>query len=118
EAGRFTAERIVPLRRTGDEQGASLKDDAVTTPPGWKELYRDWTAGGWNAIAAPEAHGGQGLPQMISIATIEMWNAGSMAFAVGPLLTMGAVEALDRHGSEELKSAYLDKLVSGEWMGT
>jgi acyl-CoA dehydrogenase len=118
EAGRFATDEVTPLRRIGDEHGAVLKDAAVTTPPGWKDLYRRWTEGGWNALTGPEDFGGQGLPQMLSVAALEMWNSGSMAFAIGPTLTMGAVEALEKHGSEALKAIYLEKLVSGEWMGT
>jgi alkylation response protein AidB-like acyl-CoA dehydrogenase len=90
----------------------------VTTPPGWKDLYRRWMEGGWNALSGPVAFGGQGLPAMLGVAALEMWNSGAMAFAIGPTLTMGAVEALDKHASDDLKAAYLEKLVSGEWMGT
>ncbi|MEX0954475.1 MAG: acyl-CoA dehydrogenase family protein [Rhizobiaceae bacterium] len=118
EAGRFASEEIAPLYKIGDEHGAVLKDGAVTTPPGWKELYKHWCDGGWNAIAAPVEYGGQGLPMMLSVAALEMWNSGAMAFAIGPTLTMGAIEAMEKHASDELKSTYLEKLVSGEWMGT
>ena len=118
EAGRFASEEVAPLYKVGDEHGAVLKDGAVTTPPGWKELYKHWCEGGWNAIAAPEEYGGQGLPMMLSVAALEMWNSGAMAFAIGPTLTMGAIEAMEKHASEELKATYLEKLVSGEWMGT
>src|SRR5690606_33357805 len=104
--------------RIGDEQGAVLKDGEVTTPAGWKELYRRWTDGGWNALSGPEAYGGQALPTMLAMAAHEMWNSAAVAFGLGPMLTMGAVEALDKHASEALKEKYLAKLVSGEWMGT
>lgn len=118
EAGRFATEEIFPLRMIGDEHGAVLKDGAITMPPGWKDLYRRWIDGGWNALTGPVDFGGQGLPMMLSVAALEMWNSGAMAFALGPTLTMGAVEALDKHGSDELKAIWLEKLVSGEWMGT
>ena len=118
EAGRFASEEIAPLNKTGDSHGTPCKDGKVTTPPGWKETYKAWAEGGWNAIAGPEEHGGQGLPTMMAVATAEMWNSASMAFGLGPLLTIGAIEALDKHGSEALKATYLEKLVSGEWMGT
>jgi alkylation response protein AidB-like acyl-CoA dehydrogenase len=118
EAGRFATEEIAPLYKAGDGHGAVLKDAAVTTPPGWKDLYRRWMEGGWNALSGPVAFGGQGLPAMLGVAALEMWNSGAMAFAIGPTLTMGAVEALDKHASDDLKAAYLEKLVSGEWMGT
>ena len=118
EAGRFATEEVAPLYRIGDEHGAVLKDGEVTTPPGWKELYRNWCEGGWNSIAAPVDFGGQGLPNMLHVAALEMWNSGAMAFAIGPTLTMGAIEALDKHASDGLKATYLEKLVSGAWMGT
>ncbi|MBZ9860485.1 acyl-CoA dehydrogenase family protein [Mesorhizobium sp. CA12] len=118
EAGRFASEEVAPLYKIGDEQGAVLKNAAVTTPPGWKELYRRWIEGGWNALSGPEEFGGQGLPTMLGVAALEMWNSAAMAFGIGPTLTMGAVEALDTHASEDLKAKYLAKLVSGEWMGT
>jgi len=118
EAGRFAAEEIAPLRDVGEKQGARLENAVVTMPDGWRDLYRRWIEGGWNGLASPVEYGGQGLPTMLSVAALEMWNSGSMAFAIGPTLTMGAVEALDKHASEELKSLYIEKLVSGEWMGT
>ncbi|GAA2860913.1 hypothetical protein GGQ99_003758 [Aminobacter niigataensis] len=118
EAGRFASEEVAPLYEIGDKVGAKLKDAAVTTPPGWKAVYKHWAEGGWNSLNGPEAFGGQGLPTMIGVAALEMWNSASMAFGIGPTLSMGAVEALEKHASEELQAAYLAKLVSGEWMGT
>ncbi|WAX94718.1 acyl-CoA dehydrogenase [Aminobacter sp. NyZ550] len=118
EAGRFATDEVAPLHEVGDKAGAKLKEAAVTMPPGWKEAYRHWIEGGWNGLNGPEEFGGQGLPTMLGVATLEMWNSASMAFGLGPTLTMGAVEALDKHASEDLKAAYLEKLVSGEWMGT
>ena len=112
EAGRFATDAVAPLYKVGDEQGAVLKDHAVTTAPGWKELYRAWCEGGWNGLAASEEFGGQGLPSMLSVAALEMWNSGSMAFAIGPTLTMGAIDALEAHASPELQQTYLPKLVS------
>ncbi|TJW37168.1 MAG: acyl-CoA dehydrogenase, partial [Mesorhizobium sp.] len=118
EAGRFAGEEVAPLYKIGDEQGAVLSGAAVTMPPGWKELYRRWIDGGWNALSAPEEFGGQALPTMLGVAALEMWNSAAMAFGIGPTLTMGAVETLDKHASPALKAKYLEKLVSGEWMGT
>ncbi|WP_336057721.1 acyl-CoA dehydrogenase [Nitratireductor sp. CH_MIT9313-5] len=118
EAGRFAAEEIVPLAKIGDEQGAVWKDGEVTMPKGWGDLYKAWCEGGWNGLAAPEEHGGQGLPMTLLVATQEMWNSASMAFALCPTLTQGAIEAVEAHASEELKRIYLEKLVSGEWNGT
>ncbi|MGI9401223.1 MAG: acyl-CoA dehydrogenase [Rhizobiaceae bacterium] len=118
QAGKFANEEIAPLNRPGDENGAVLKDAAVTMPPGWIETYRSWIEAGWNGLAAPADYGGQGLPVMLASAVTEMWNSASMAFGLGPLLTIGAIEALHKHGSDELKSIYLEKLISGEWAGT
>jgi acyl-CoA dehydrogenase len=118
EAGTFATDVIGPLNAVGDKFGTPFKDGAVTTPPGWKEAYRGWSAAGWNAVSAPSQWGGQGLPHALNAACIEMWNGASMAFGIGPVLTMGAAEALANHGSEQLKQRYLAKLVSGEWMGT
>ena len=118
EAGRMAAEVLAPLDRTGDRVGASIKDGVVTTAPGWKEAYDAWRKGGWNGLASPAEWGGQGLPQVVNAACTEMWNGACMAFGVGPLLTMGAIDALNAHGSDTLKRAYLEKLVTGEWTGT
>jgi alkylation response protein AidB-like acyl-CoA dehydrogenase len=118
EAGRFAAEEIAPLNAVADRHGTPLENGKVSTPPGWREAYHAWIEGGWNGLTADPEAGGQGLPQMLSAAALEMWNSGSMAFAIGPTLTIGAVEAMEKHASEELKAKYLEKLVTGEWMGT
>ncbi|TBW34506.1 acyl-CoA dehydrogenase [Siculibacillus lacustris] len=118
EAGKFATDRIAPLLRVGDRAHTPIVDGRVTMPAGWTETYRAWAEAGWNALSGPEAFGGQDLPTLLSVATFEMWNSGSMAFAIGPTLTIGAVEALFKHGSDALKATYLAKLVSGEWMGT
>ncbi|WP_289032707.1 acyl-CoA dehydrogenase [uncultured Roseibium sp.] len=118
EAGRFAAEEIAPLNSVADKHGTPFSNGAVTTPPGWKELYHRWVEGGWNGLSANPDFGGQGLPVMLSAAALEMWNSGSMAFAIGPTLTIGAVEALEKHATDDLKTKYLEKLVTGEWMGT
>ncbi|HMK79176.1 MAG TPA: acyl-CoA dehydrogenase family protein [Xanthobacteraceae bacterium] len=118
EAGKFASSVIAPLNTVGDQHGTPLKDGKVTMPPGWKEAYAAWSQGGWNGLAAAEEWGGQGLPHALNSACIEMWNAASMAFGIGPVLTMGAVEALARHGAAPLRQKYLAKLTTGEWMGT
>ena len=118
EAGRFASEEIAPLGAVGDRQGASVQDGVVTTPEGWRDLYASWIEGGWNALTGPVDFGGQGLPVALSSAVFEIWNGASMAFALGPMLTVGAVEAIAAHGSDEMKRLYLEKLVSGAWMGT
>jgi len=118
EAGRFAGEVIAPLNRVGDTYGTPFKDGVVTTPPGWKEAYRGWCSGGWNGLAAPADWGGQALPQIVNSACIEMWHGASIGFSDGPMLTVAAIDALYAHGSDELKRAFLAKLVSGEWSGT
>ncbi|MBO9133669.1 acyl-CoA dehydrogenase [Rhizobium sp. B230/85] len=118
EAARFTDNEIVPLAAIGDTEGARLVDGAVVLPERWPKLYRDWSAGGWNGLTASPEFGGQGLPQMLNVATLEMWNGASMAFGLAPTLTMGAIEALSAHGSPALKDRYLARMISGEWTGT
>jgi acyl-CoA dehydrogenase len=118
EAGKFASTVIAPLNTVGDQHGTPLKDGIVTMPPGWKEAYTAWAQAGWNGLAASEEFGGQGLPHALNAACIEMWNSASMAFGIGPVLTIGAIEALAAHGSDALKQKYLGKLTSGEWMGT
>jgi alkylation response protein AidB-like acyl-CoA dehydrogenase len=98
--------------------GALFKNDAVTMPPGWKEAYRNWAAAGWNGLSAPVEWGGQGLPYALNAALIEVWSGASMAFGLGPLLTMSAIELIAAHASPQLQTTYLPELVSGEWMGT
>lgn len=118
EAGRFANDVLAPLNAVGDKHGTPFKDGKITMPPGWKEAYQAWSAAGWNAVSLPSQWGGQGLPNALNAACIEMWNSASMAFGIGPVLTMGAAEALAAYGTDELKKKYLPKLVSGEWMGT
>jgi acyl-CoA dehydrogenase len=118
EAAKFAGDVLAPLNVVGDRVGSKLKDGTVVTPPGWKEAYHAWAQGGWNALPGPEAYGGQALPTLVQSACTEMWNSAAFAFALGPLLTVGAIEALHAHGSDYLKETYLAKLVSGEWMGT
>jgi acyl-CoA dehydrogenase len=118
EAGRFASDVIAPLNNVGDKFGTLFKDGNVTTPPGWKDAYTTWAAAGWNGLAAPADWGGQELPHAVNAACIEMWNSASMAFGIGPALTMAAIDALHAYGSDTLKQAYLSKLISGEWMGT
>src|SRR5713226_7383413 len=118
EAGKFASDVIAPLNTVGDRHGTALRDGAITMPPGWRQAYRDWAAAGWNALAAPAQWGGQDLPQAVNAACIEMWNSAAMAFGIGPVLTMAAVDSLAAFGAGDLKKTYLPKLISGEWMGT
>ncbi|HEX4113022.1 MAG TPA: acyl-CoA dehydrogenase family protein, partial [Stellaceae bacterium] len=114
-AATLASEVIAPLNVIGDRQGSRLENGVVRTPDGFKEAYKAYVDGGWNALAFHEEIGGQGLPHALNICVTEMWTSACMAWALNPLLTVGAVEALEIHGSEELKRRYLGKLVSGEW---
>jgi acyl-CoA dehydrogenase len=118
EAGKFGSEVLDPLSAPGDRAGSKLVDGKVVTPPGWKDAYRQFADAGWAALAASEEWGGQHLPQVIATAAGEIWNASNLAFGLCPLLTLGAVDALEAEGSPELKRIYLPKMVSGEWTGT
>ena len=119
EAGRFFAEVMAPLNRTGDEEGSVLTDaGTVRTPEGFKEAYRKYVESGWSAAHMPEQWGGGGMPYVVGVVIEEMFKTANMAFSLAAMLTHGAVEALQRHGSEELKAIYIEKLVNGEWTGT
>lgn len=117
-AGKFAADVSAPLNASGDQEGASFSHGVVTTPKGFKEAYARFVADGWNALAIPAEHGGQGLPQLVSAPVQEMWQAANMSFALCSLLTQGAVEALILCGSLDLKKRFLPKMISGEWTGT
>jgi alkylation response protein AidB-like acyl-CoA dehydrogenase len=109
---------FAPLLRTGDTIGSRWDNGVVTTPPGFKEAWNAFVQGGWMTLAAPEHFGGQGLPFALSAALMDNLNAANVGFALCPMLSMGAIEALEKHGSEELKRDYLPKIVSGEWPAT
>jgi acyl-CoA dehydrogenase len=119
EAGRFFAEVMAPLNRVGDQQGSTLDHDGnVHTPVGFREAYRKFVESGWAGAHLPQEWGGGGLPYLVGVVIQEMFKSANIAFSLASLLTQGAVEAIDAHGSERLKVAYLEKLVSGEWSGT
>ncbi len=118
EADRFASEVLAPLNVIGDRTGCVLENGVVRTPPGFREAYGQFIAGGWNGVQFAPEYGGQGLPRLISTAVGEMWTSANMAFGLCPMLTQAAAEALASHGSEALKATYLAKLVSGEWAGT
>jgi alkylation response protein AidB-like acyl-CoA dehydrogenase len=118
EAAKFAAGILSPLNRSGDVEGARWQAGEVLTAGGWKEAYGRFTADGWSALSCPAEYGGQNLPRVISALIEEMWNGANMSFALCPMLTRGAIEALDLRGSEAQKRTYLPKMVSGEWTGT
>jgi alkylation response protein AidB-like acyl-CoA dehydrogenase len=118
EAGRFATEEIAPLNRPGDLAGARCENGVVTSPPGFADVYRRWAEAGWNGVSAPAEFGGMGLPHLVNVACTEIWNGASMALALCPLLTEGAIGALKAHGSRELTDIYLPPMVSGRWTGT
>ncbi len=118
ECARLNEGVIAPLNWEGDKNPSFVKNGMVTTTPGFKEAYRQYAEGGWQGLQHPVDFGGQGLPKTIGAACGEMLNSANMSFALCPLLTDGAIEALLTAGSDEMKAKYLEKLVSGEWTGT
>ena len=118
ECGKLNAEVIAPLNWEGDKNPSSHSGTSVTTTPGFKDAYKQFTEGGWQSLQHPADYGGQGLPKTIGAACGEMLNSANMSFALCPMLTDGAIEALLTAGSDEIKAKYLEKLISGEWTGT
>jgi alkylation response protein AidB-like acyl-CoA dehydrogenase len=118
EASAFAGGVLDPINRTGDIEGCTWKDGAVTTPTGFKEAYSQFAKAGWIGLPVSPKHGGQGLPQLLLGPTLEMWNGANVGFANGPLLNQGAIEAIELCGSEAQKHTFIPKLVSGEWTGT
>ena len=119
ESGKFNSGVISPLNTASDEHGATLgKDHEVTTTPGFKQAYAQYIEAGWNGLSNNPDYGGQGLPELLAIATNEMLHSASMSFALCPMLTAGAIHAIEHHGTDEQKQTYLPKLVTGHWAGT
>ena len=118
ECAKFNEGVVAPLNFEGDKNPSSWKDGIVTTTPGFKAAFKQYAEGGWQGLQHPADFGGQGLPKTIGAACGEMLNAANLSFALCPLLTDGAIEALLTAASDELKATYLEKLVSGEWTGT
>ncbi|HSV60830.1 MAG TPA: acyl-CoA dehydrogenase [Variovorax sp.] len=118
ECAKFNQDVVAPLNVEGDRNPSSLKDGIVTTTPGFKEAYAQYASGGWQGLQQPTDFGGQGLPKTIGAACTEMLNSANLSFALCPLLSDGATEALLMAGSDELKATYLEKLVTGQWTGT
>ena len=118
ECAKLNQDVISPLNWEGDKNPSFHNGSGVTTTPGFKDAYAQYAQGGWQGLQHPAEFGGQGLPKTIGAACGEMLNSANMAFALCPLLTDGAIEALLTAGSDELKATYLEKLISGEWTGT
>ena len=120
EGGKFTADIVFPLNRTGDHEGCRLNQETheVTTPKGFKEAYRQYIEAGWPSLSADPEFGGQGLPVVLNNAFYEMLNSSNQAWTMYPGLSHGAYECLHAHGTDEQKALYLPRLVSGEWTGT
>lgn len=118
EASKITANTIAPLNRSGDEEGVTWDQGVVTTPAGFKEAYKTYSEGGWVGLGGNPEQGGMGMPKMLGVQVEEMVYAANSSFALYPALTAGCCLALDAHGSDELKEAYLPNLYSGIWSGT
>ena len=118
ENAKFAAEVLAPLNSPGDQEGSVFRDGEVRTPKGFKEAYRQFVEGGWNALQFPHAFGGQGLPKLVAAPVMEMWKSANLSFSLCPLLTGGAIEALLLRGTEAQQRAYLPKMVEGAWTGT
>src|SRR5450432_1180195 len=119
EASKFASEVLDPLNAVGDREGATWQPGGtVKTATGFKDAYRRFAENGWNGLTKNPEHGGQGLPQLVATAVEEMWHGANMAFALCPLLTQGAIEAVELCGSDKLKSTFLSKMVEGVWTGT
>ncbi|EAQ28504.1 acyl-CoA dehydrogenase family protein [Erythrobacter sp. NAP1] len=116
--GQFAAGEFAPLNRIGDLEGAKLENGVVRLPDGFAEAYQGYVEQGWNAIASPTEHGGQGLPFTLACNVLENLGSANMAFSLLPMLSVGAIEALEHHGSDQQKAMYLPDLVSGKWSGT
>ncbi|OUJ15960.1 acyl-CoA dehydrogenase C-terminal domain-containing protein [Acetobacter sp. DsW_063] len=117
EAGKFCAEKLHPLNRSGDEEGSRLVDGVVQTPKGFAEAYAAFRDGGWTGLSASPEFGGQGLPRAVQILIDEMLSGANLSFGLFPGLTRGACEAIEAHADEHLKSTYLPRMISGEWTG-
>ena len=118
EAGKLANEVLSPLNQKGDRAGTVLGPDGVVAAEGFGDAYQAFAENGWCGLSADPEHGGQGLPGTIGAAVSEMWNSANFAFSLCPMLSVGAMEAIAAHGSDELKALYLPRMTSGDWTGT
>ena len=118
EAGRLAQGILSPLHGAAEHAPPTIEDGQVRQTPGYAEAFREFVAGGWSACSADPAFGGMGLPQSLSLAISEMWSSANVSLSICPLLSTGAIEAIEQHASEELKARHLEALVSGRWTGT
>src|SRR5882672_1247560 len=118
EAAKFATRVLDPINYSGDQEGSKWADGVVKTPKGFREAYKQFCEGGWNALPFEAEWGGQGLPRLVSTPVQEMWKSSNMSFSLCPLLTQGAIEALLLRGSPDLQRRYLPKMVEGRWTGT
>ncbi len=118
EAARFASGELDPLNASGDRQGVRWKDGAVTAADGFAQTYNSFCDNGWHGMPASTEWGGQGLPTLVSTAVLEMWKSSNLAFSLCQMLTLGAVEAIAHHGSDDLKRRFLAPMVAGRWTGT
>ncbi|CAB3631515.1 acyl-CoA dehydrogenase [Achromobacter marplatensis] len=118
ESAHFAAEVLAPLNHPADREPSAWRDGAVTTAAGFKQAFRQYTEAGWQGMSHPVEYGGQGLPGLIGSPCSEMLNAANLSFALCPLLTNGAIEALLTAGSPELKKRFIGPMISGQWTGT
>jgi alkylation response protein AidB-like acyl-CoA dehydrogenase len=118
EAGKFAKGVLAPLNTAGDLNGAVCDDNAVQEADGFAEAYQQFVEGGWVALPCNPEYGGMGLPECVGMATMEMWTAANISFALCPMLGQGAIGAIETHASDAIKSTFLEKMVSGEWTGT
>lgn len=118
EAGKFASDVLAPLNRVGDLIGTKIVNKQVREASGFSEAYQQFIEGGWQALPCNPEFGGMGLPESVGLATMEIWSAANVSFALCPMLGQGAIEAIENHASDTLKNTFLPKMISGEWTGT
>jgi len=118
EAGKFGSEVIAPLNVIGDTAATNLGKNGVDQAPGFSDAFQQFSENGWQSLTSAEEFGGQNLPGLLGTAVMEVWQSACLAFSLCPMLSSGAISAISRHGSEEMKQRWLPNLISGNWTGT